>query len=250
MTDPDIMLLKLESEVVGVPPLRLNSDPSVPVDMESVTIMGLGQTSFEGSFPDQLLEADINIVSIDDCNDDSSFKNFIQGDRQICANDQGKDICSGDSGSPLIYMDSTGTPIQVGLSSFGRGCGNFEFPGIHTRVSYFYHDWILPNLCNMAVNPPNECNALTTNNSNSTSDVTALNATNAAVTPSPTTKSPIHPPTVDTFAYFFFTNDEAPNECTNHKHRSGHSNIKAYFLVNQEITNTYSEYVFEPSALK
>jgi hypothetical protein len=189
MTDPDLMLLKLESEVVGVPPLRLNSDQSVPVDLSSVTIIGLGLTSYDGSYPDQLLEADINIMGIDDCNDDSSFRNFIQGDRQICANAQGKDTCSGDSGSPLMYMDSTGTPTQVGLSSFGRGCGNVEFPGIFTRVSYYYRDWILPNICNMARNPPNECNALTANDSN-------LTATNAAVTPSPTTKSPTNSPTI------------------------------------------------------
>jgi len=189
MTDPDLMLLKLESEVVGVPPLRLNSDQSVPVDLASVTIIGLGLTSYDGSYPDQLLEADINIVGIDDCNDDSSFRNFIQGDRQICANAQGKDTCSGDSGSPLMYMDSTGTPTQVGLSSFGRGCGNVEFPGIFTRVSYYYRDWILPNICNMARNPPNECNVSTTSDS-------ILTAANTAVTPSSTTKSPSNSPTI------------------------------------------------------
>uniref|UniRef100_A0A7S3LMN8 Peptidase S1 domain-containing protein n=1 Tax=Aplanochytrium stocchinoi TaxID=215587 RepID=A0A7S3LMN8_9STRA len=56
---------------------------------------------------------------------------------QMCAFAENRDACFGDSGGPLIIKGSSadGTnDIQVGLVSFGIGCGT-RFPGVYTRIS-------------------------------------------------------------------------------------------------------------------
>lgn len=55
---------------------------------------------------------------------------------------EGKDACEGDSGSPL--MDANG--LQVGIVSWGGGCGVAALPGVYTRVSN-YISWIESILC-------------------------------------------------------------------------------------------------------
>ena len=60
---------------------------------------------------------------------------------QICAGDGFIDSCQGDSGGPLVRYGLTGQPVQVGIVSWGLGCGRAESPGIYTRISAF-SDWI------------------------------------------------------------------------------------------------------------
>ncbi|WP_430403549.1 S1 family peptidase [Hyphomonas sp.] len=60
---------------------------------------------------------------------------------QICAGDGFIDSCQGDSGGPLVRYGRTGQPVQVGIVSWGLGCGRVESPGIYTRISAFA-DWI------------------------------------------------------------------------------------------------------------
>ena len=59
---------------------------------------------------------------------------------QICAGKGGTDACQGDSGGPLVLRTVNG-PIQVGVVSWGLGCGRAENPGVYVRVSA-YRDWI------------------------------------------------------------------------------------------------------------
>ena len=49
------------------------------------------------------------------------------------------DNCIGDSGGPMT-LDDGGTPVQVGIVSWGFGCGGTT-PGVYTNVA-FMHDWI------------------------------------------------------------------------------------------------------------
>ena len=57
----------------------------------------------------------------------------------ICAGEEGKDSCAGDSGGPMV--DAIANGKQVGVVSFGFGCGQAGYPGVYARVSN-YVDWI------------------------------------------------------------------------------------------------------------
>lgn len=65
------------------------------------------------------------------------------GDGQMCAGLQrgGDDSCHGDSGGPLVVIDRGGCPQQVGIVSWGIGCGSPGRYGVYTRLAY-YKEWI------------------------------------------------------------------------------------------------------------
>lgn len=69
----------------------------------------------------------------------------VNGDSQVCAGSRNekKDTCRGDSGGPLQIRHEHNVNMYsvVGVTSFGRGCGNIGVPGVYTRVSHFV-DWI------------------------------------------------------------------------------------------------------------
>jgi secreted trypsin-like serine protease len=72
---------------------------------------------------------------------------------QICAGDGFIDSCQGDSGGPLVRYGSTGQPVQVGIVSWGLGCGRAESPGIYTRIAAFT-GWIRGTVDDEATAPP------------------------------------------------------------------------------------------------
>jgi Trypsin len=97
-----------------------------------------------------------------------------------------KDACNGDSGSPLIIPGATAAgDIQVGISSFGQGCGEADFPGVYTRISA-YETFILDQLCNQSGNPPIECDGNTTPLPTSSPTGSPTRLPTASPTPLPT----------------------------------------------------------------
>ena len=93
----DIMLLKLEDAVQaqGSVSLVLNTDSSTPVDGQTLTVIGLGDT-FEGSQAgsDDLLQVDIPTVSTDRCNE--GYEGEVVDEVMICAGGiEGEDSCQG-----------------------------------------------------------------------------------------------------------------------------------------------------------
>ncbi|CAG0883904.1 unnamed protein product [Darwinula stevensoni] len=53
-------------------------------------------------------------------------------DTVICAGAEGRDACDGDGGGPLV-CEKEGHWYQMGIVSFGIGCGRRNIPGVYTR---------------------------------------------------------------------------------------------------------------------
>ena len=113
-------------------------------DATSGIVLGWGKTE-AGSESDVLRCASVDFVSLDSCNSSRSYDGAI-ADAMICAGGDGGDTCGGDSGGPLVVRhvrDGVEQWLQVGVVSFGSdmGCGQKNYPGVHTRVTS-HVDWI------------------------------------------------------------------------------------------------------------
>lgn len=52
----------------------------------------------------------------------------------VCAGRKNVDTCQGDSGGPLLASTRRGFR-QIGVTSFGNGCGRAGYPGVYTEIS-------------------------------------------------------------------------------------------------------------------
>ncbi|UJR23919.1 hypothetical protein I4U23_026891 [Adineta vaga] len=104
-----------------------------------LAVIGWGRFVYGGGRPQVLRQVRVNTIANDDRR---CLNSIINPERQFCAlvDGGGKDSCQGDSGGPIHqWLDDHWE--QVGLVSFGRGCAEAVYPGIYTRLS-FYYDWI------------------------------------------------------------------------------------------------------------
>jgi len=176
--DNDIGLIKLATPAKEAP-IKLTDKND---DHGPVTVTGWGRTE-TGAMPRNLLLAKMSLFPNEACNtgiktiyaedmkyvlarylnrfrlsesaldDVSRTLTPVMGDpmtgNMICAGepDGARDACQGDSGGPL-FGDEGGTPVQVGIVSWGEGpldaampCGHANAYGIYTRIAN-YKDWI------------------------------------------------------------------------------------------------------------
>ncbi|EJK47364.1 hypothetical protein THAOC_33916 [Thalassiosira oceanica] len=75
--------------------------------------------------------------------------------QMLCAKEDGKSSCYGDSGGPLLIKGADSSQdLQIGVVSWGVGCGeDAVVPGVYARVSSAY-DWIRTEVCKRSVDPP------------------------------------------------------------------------------------------------
>jgi trypsin len=104
-----------------------------------VEITGWGSTEFGGSGVNTLRAGSVPMVSDSTCTDDYGL--YFDQATMVCAGyaDGGVDTCQGDSGGPL---ESSVVPLSpdvstyrlVGITSWGEGCAEPDFPGVYTRI--------------------------------------------------------------------------------------------------------------------
>ncbi|MCC6781069.1 MAG: trypsin-like serine protease [Hyphomicrobiales bacterium] len=108
----------------------------------TVTGWGLLRSGQPGS-PPSLMQVEIPLVSLDTCRQAYRGAGAAIDSRTICAGrpEGGKDSCSGDSGGPMVVRAADGSYRQVGIVSWGKGCGEPGYYGVYARVSN-YIGWI------------------------------------------------------------------------------------------------------------
>lgn len=100
-------------------------------------IAGWGQNNATiSNFQPQLKKANVNIVSHERCQSRMRHtklgSDFVLHESFVCAiGVHGEDTCNGDGGTPLICpIPGDGSRYyQLGITSWGMGCGNKDIPG-------------------------------------------------------------------------------------------------------------------------
>ncbi|XP_016335021.1 transmembrane protease serine 5-like [Sinocyclocheilus anshuiensis] len=137
--DNDIALVQLSSSVNFsdyIRPVCLAAAGSVFGGGMESWVTGWGRQQQEGS--DMLQEVTMTVVNNSDCN--KSYGGNITSN-MICAGQQGKSACPGDSGGPMLSRNGS-LWIQSGVVSFIRiPCDDPKHPNGFARVSQ-YQDWI------------------------------------------------------------------------------------------------------------
>eukprot|EP00729_Bicosta_minor_P000328 gene328-30604_t len=144
-TDNDIAILKLATDVTSITPVKLADTAYAAdaqfssADIKAVTL-GWGTSDYdEKTSPDTLHVGNVNMVNRNDCGTKFAYDQSQITTGMVCAySPVGTDSCQGDSGGPL-YVESRN--VQVGVVSWGEGCGFTDYPGVYTDVGY-YNTWI------------------------------------------------------------------------------------------------------------
>ena len=98
-------------------------------------VSGWGRLSSGGDFPKQLQQVEVYTRDWDTCN--SQYDSRLTSN-MLCAGSTagGSDACQSDSGGPLAAYGTL-----IGVVSFGKGCGDRDYPGVYTDVLK-YRTWI------------------------------------------------------------------------------------------------------------
>jgi trypsin len=138
----DLALIRLASPT-SFAPVGLPADTSLETAGTMLTVAGWGDTMSIPQWPYELREVDLPVVGDAACRNayaDFDYTGYVLPSAvMFCAGDLaagGIDSCPGDSGGPLFATTAQGF-TQVGIVSWGNGCGLAGYPGVYTRVSAF-----------------------------------------------------------------------------------------------------------------
>ncbi|MDQ1007756.1 secreted trypsin-like serine protease [Streptomyces sp. V4I23] len=130
----DLALLELAKPVAGIAAVKM---PTAGTDAllrpgAQATVIGWGNTDTEvPSFPDRLRGVKVPLLSHAECT--ATYPAYNKA-VNVCAGVEGKDSCQGDSGGPL-FRKVAGRTYQIGIVSYGEGCGEQGAPGVYTSTS-------------------------------------------------------------------------------------------------------------------
>ncbi|WP_228282448.1 S1 family peptidase [Rubrobacter tropicus] len=137
----DAAVLKLSSPVTGISPVKIPATTynTFETPGRRATIAGWGNTVKQppsggagSNYPYRMREAKVPIVR-DGVAKDIYGSAYATG-LMVAAGREGKDTCQGDSGGPMFVSTSSGR-YQIGITSFGAGCGAQGFPGVYAEAN-------------------------------------------------------------------------------------------------------------------
>ncbi|KAM9299460.1 transmembrane protease serine 3-like [Gastrophryne carolinensis] len=146
--DYDLALIKTSQPMAFSETLRPVCLPRTQQQFQATGncwISGWGHVSEGGQVSPVLREAKVNLISRKLCNQSSHYPGMIS-ERMLCAGylDGKVDSCQGDSGGPLVCQEG-GLWWQVGIVSWGEGCGRPNRPGVYTNLTTLL-DWVYHRL--------------------------------------------------------------------------------------------------------
>lgn len=137
----DAAVLTLNNPVRGITAIRLAgaSQDALENPGRLATVAGWGNTIKQppngdngGRYPDRMRVARVPIVS--DARARDVYGTSYVGALMVAAGKEGKDTCDGDSGGPMFARQAD-KRYQIGITSFGEGCGARGYPGVYTEVN-------------------------------------------------------------------------------------------------------------------
>jgi secreted trypsin-like serine protease len=128
-----------------VKPIKLNKNRIPPGKL--VQVSGWGDTEEGGHNSRILQKVVVPVVQQRVCK--QLYKREKITSNMFCAGVVGRDSCQGDSGGAVVYRNR-----QIGIVSWGEGCGRF-FPSVYTNVAKF-HYWIMQKSGVQAVYKPRQ----------------------------------------------------------------------------------------------
>lgn len=151
-TDFDIAVIKLRTAAPGKKARLITAaqEAELAATGDRAFVTGWGSLNGGNSFPNELQEVNVPVVSRVNCNDANSYDGAITA-RMICAGVSagGKDSCQGDSGGPLVVRDSQDRyQLLAGVVSWGDGCALPNFYGVYSRVAVL-RNWVVQTMANL-----------------------------------------------------------------------------------------------------
>ena len=137
----DAAVITLKNPVRGIAPIRPSSVAQDPLEQPGhlARVAGWGNTIKQppsgnngGNYPDRMRAARVPVVS--DAKAKAVYGPRYVGALMVAAGKEGKDACYGDSGGPM-FATRAGKRYQIGITSFGKGCGARGYPGAYTEVN-------------------------------------------------------------------------------------------------------------------
>jgi len=138
----DAAVIELNRPVQNVTPIRLArvvSKDRLERPGRSARIAGWGTTKRVGpskqnrdDVSNRLRDGTPPLVTDIEC--DRAYNGDIRRAVHVCAGHRGEDTCQGDSGGPMWTTTESGRR-QIGITSFGVGCGTARYPGVYTEVN-------------------------------------------------------------------------------------------------------------------
>lgn len=133
----DIAILVLTEPVVFhdfVSPLCIETEDTPLHDQQLFTVIGWGRVAEVSQTSDVLKLAKVPLMGLAQCKEKLG-EDIL--DTNLCAGGKKEDTCQGDSGGPLMLRLPDRRWLQVGVVSWGIGCGRPGYPGIYTRVARY-----------------------------------------------------------------------------------------------------------------